>query len=67
MYDTVLVLGILTQIFQAAITIEKRFEPVNSVNDFTDSPGGMEKSFCLSSEMIEIVFSFKPLYFNLNP
>ena len=38
MYDRELVLTILRQIYQAAQTILKRFEPVKTVNDFTDSP-----------------------------
>ena len=49
MYDRELVLIILEQIYQAAQTILKRFEPVKTVNDFTDSPAGMEKldSICM--------------------
>ena len=49
MYDRELVLAILGQIYQAAQTILKRFEPVKTVNDFTDSPAGMEKldSVCM--------------------
>ena len=49
MYDRELVLEILGQIYQAAQTILKRFEPVKTVRDFTDSPAGMEKldSVCM--------------------
>jgi len=49
MYDKELVLEILGQIYQAVQTILKRFEPVKTVNDFTDSPEGMEKldSICM--------------------
>ena len=49
MYDRELVLTILGQIYQAAQTILKRFEPVKTVSDFTDSPAGMEKldSVCM--------------------
>ena len=49
MYDMELASNILTQIYQAAKTIVSRFEPVESVNDFTDSPAGMEKldSICM--------------------
>ena len=49
MYDKELVLEILGQIYQAAQTILKRFEPVKTVSDFTDSPAGMEKldSICM--------------------
>ena len=49
MYDRELVLEILGQIYQAAQTILKRFQPVKTVKDFTDSPAGMEKldSVCM--------------------
>lgn len=49
MYDKELVLEILSQIYRASQTISERFEPVQSVNDFTESPGGMEKldSICM--------------------
>ena len=49
MYDKELVLEILGQIYQAAQTILKRFEPVKTISDFTDSPAGMEKldSICM--------------------
>jgi len=49
MYDRELVLEILRQIYQAAQTILKRFEPVKTVSDLTDSPAGMEKldSICM--------------------
>lgn len=49
MYDKELVLEILQQVYQATQTILQRFEPVKEVNDFTDSPAGMEKldSICM--------------------
>ena len=49
MYDRELVLEILRQIYQAARTISKRFEPVKTANYFTDTPAGMEKldSLCM--------------------
>lgn len=49
MYDKELAVEILTQIYQATQTILQRFEPIKSVNDFTDSPAGMEKldSICM--------------------
>ena len=49
MYDRELILTILEQIYQAAQTILKRFEPVKAISDFTDSPAGMEKldSICM--------------------
>jgi len=49
MYDRDLALEILRQLRQAGKTILKRFEPVKSVKDFTDSFQGMEKldSICM--------------------
>lgn len=49
MYDKALVLEILRQLHTAAVTILQRFEPVKSVEDFTDSFAGMEKldSICM--------------------
>ena len=49
MYDTELVIEILKQIKDALEKIESRFRPIKSVNDFTDSPNGMEKldSICM--------------------
>ena len=43
MYDREPVLEILGQIYQAAQTILKRFEPVKTASDFIDSPAGMGK------------------------
>lgn len=49
MYDKELILEILSQIYRASQTILERFKSVKSVNDFTDSPAGMEKldSICM--------------------
>jgi len=49
MFERELVLTILTQINQAAETIMLRFKPVETANDFTDSPEGLEKldSICM--------------------
>jgi uncharacterized protein with HEPN domain len=49
MYDKTLVLEILCQISDAIKTIKQRFEPIKNVNDFTDTPRGMEKldSICM--------------------
>lgn len=49
MYDKELILEILSQIYRASQTILERFKAVESVNDFTDSPAGMEKldSICM--------------------
>jgi uncharacterized protein with HEPN domain len=61
MYDRELVLIILEQIYQAAQTILKRFEPVKTVNDFTDSPAGMEKLDSLCMLLIAIGEALKNL------
>ena len=49
MYDKALVLEILRQLHAATSTILQRFEPVQSTDDFTSSPSGMEKldSICM--------------------
>lgn len=61
MYDRDLVLEILTQIHQAAAIILKRFEPISSANDFTDSEGGMEKLDAICMQLIAIGESLKNL------
>jgi hypothetical protein len=49
MYDKDLAIDILSQIYQATLTIIKRFSAVKSVSDFTDSEYGVEKldSICM--------------------
>jgi uncharacterized protein with HEPN domain len=49
MYDKALVLEILQQLHTATATILQRFEPVKSVENFTESSAGMEKldSICM--------------------
>ncbi|MBN2410271.1 DUF86 domain-containing protein [candidate division KSB1 bacterium] len=49
MYDKELVRDILSQILEATQKISQRFEPIKKVNDFVDSPAGMEKldSICM--------------------
>jgi len=48
-YDRELVLEILSQIKNSLETILYRFEPIERIEDFTDSPWGMEKldSICM--------------------
>ncbi len=48
-YDHELALEILSRISGATKTIIERFEPVKRIEDFTDSPYGMEKfdSICM--------------------
>jgi len=59
MYDKELVLEVLTQIHQAAATVSMRFKPIKSANDFTDSPGGMEKLDAICMQLIAIGESLK--------
>jgi uncharacterized protein with HEPN domain len=59
MYDKDLVLEILRQIYQATATISKRFKPVKSANDFTDSEEGMEKLDAICMQLIAIGESLK--------
>lgn len=49
MFDKSLVLSILGQIDEALETVKNRTRHIQSVNDFTDSPAGMEKldSICM--------------------
>lgn len=49
MFDKGLAIEVLQQILQATLTIIERFKPVNSVEDFTGTPAGMEKldSICM--------------------
>ena len=43
MYDKGLAGYIVKQILQSSMTISLRFESVNTVDDFTNTPRGMEK------------------------
>jgi hypothetical protein len=44
MYDEELILEILNQIYDSTQKILQKFEPIKSVNDFTDTEAGMEKT-----------------------
>ncbi|MFQ5901631.1 MAG: DUF86 domain-containing protein [Thermodesulfobacteriota bacterium] len=59
MYDKELVQEMLTQICQSITTVKKRFEPVRSANDFTDSDAGMEKLDAICMQLIAIGESLK--------
>ena len=61
MYDRELVLEILRQIQTASKTILERFEPIQAVSDFTDSPAGMEKIDSICMLLIAIGESLKNL------
>ena len=61
MYDLNLALSILSQIHNSAQTILERFDSINSVNDFTDTPSGMEKLDAICMQLIAIGESLKNL------
>lgn len=61
MYDPDLAIEVLSQIVKATETLLQRFEPVNSVNNFTDSPAGMEKLDSICMLLIAIGESLKKL------
>jgi len=61
MYDKELALEILDQIYQATQTILRRFEPIKSANDFTDSLAGMEKFDGICMQLIVIGEGLKNL------
>lgn len=54
MYDKELAREILNQTYHAAEIIIKRFEPVKSVDDFTNSSAGMEKLDSICMQLIVI-------------
>ena len=59
MYDKSLVLEILTQIGNAVKVTLERFEVVDSVNYFTNTPQGMEKLDSICMQLIAIGESLK--------
>ena len=59
MYDRELAIEILGQIYKATQTILKRFAPVSSPDDFTDSEEGMEKLDAICMQLIAIGESLK--------
>lgn len=59
MYDKGLVLEILGQLAEAISTICRRFEPISSADDFTDSESGMEKLDAMCMQLIAIGESLK--------
>lgn len=61
MYDKELALEVLKQLQGAAEILIKRFEPIQSISDYTDSPGGMEKLDAVCLLMIAIGKSLKKL------
>jgi uncharacterized protein with HEPN domain len=61
MYDRELALEILTQIFDAIQKLKKRFAPINSAEEFTNSDEGMEKLDSICMQLIAIGESLKNL------
>jgi len=61
MYDVELVKEILHQILKSAQTIIKRFEPINSPEDFLVSDTGLEKLDAICMQLIAIGESVKHL------
>ena len=62
MFNVNMVLDVLRQILEASDRILKRFEPILNVDDFTDTPEGMEKLDAICMPIIAIgEHQIKPL------
>jgi uncharacterized protein with HEPN domain len=61
MHDEELILEILKQIFDSTQKILKRFEPIKSANDFTDTEAGLEKLDAICMQLIAIGEALKNL------
>ena len=61
MFDREFVLEILEQILEASLRVLKRFEPIRSVDDFTNSESGMEKLDAICMQLVAIGESLKNL------
>lgn len=61
MHDRELVLEILGQVYDSTQKVLKRFEPIKSANDFTDSDSGMEKLDAICMQLIAIGEALKNL------
>ena len=61
MYDLNLAVHVLEQIHTSTQTILSRFEPVQSVDYFTESPTGMEKLDSICMQLIALGESLKNL------
>lgn len=59
MYDKELAREILQQIRHAITVVLKRFESIETVSNFTDSPGGMEKLDSICMQLVVIGESLK--------
>ena len=60
-YDRKLAFEVLTQIYDAIQKIKKRFDPVNSAEQFTNSDEGMEKLDAICIQLIAVGESLKNL------
>jgi len=61
MFDKELVLEILEQIGNAIQRIQRRFEPIRSAADFTNSEAGVEKLDAICMQLIAVGESLKNL------
>jgi len=61
MFDKEFVLEILTQIHGAILRSQKRFVPILSADDFTNSESGMEKLDAICMQLIAIGESLKKI------
>jgi len=61
MFNTNMVLDVLRQILEASDRILKRFEPISNVDDFTNTPEGMEKLDAICMPIIAIGESLKQI------
>lgn len=61
MYDREILLEVLKQTSDAVQKVIKRFEPVTSVDYFTDTPDGMEKLDAICMVIIAIGESLKKI------
>jgi uncharacterized protein with HEPN domain len=61
MFDQKLVLEILEQIRDAIQIIQRRFVPIRSADDFTNSEGGVEKLDAICMQLIAVGESLKNL------
>lgn len=61
MFDIELARELLSQIYEATQRILRRFEPVSSADDFTNSEAGMEKLDAICMQLIAIGESVKNL------
>jgi len=61
MFDKELVLEILEQVTNAIRRVQRRFEPIRSADDFTNSEAGVEKLDAICMQLIAVGESLKNL------